>query len=420
MSLISSVDTQIRSTDNPKTSILGLSSQPLAQWLKGIGEKPFRAKQLLQWIHQRGVIDFHQMTDLSQSLRQRLSELASINLPQVKYHHISSDGTQKWVLSLESGSSVEMVFIPESTRGTLCISSQVGCALDCQFCSTGKQGFQRDLTSHEIIAQVWLAKHFLAEQGQENPDIPKGEGYIQTVTNVVLMGMGEPLLNLEAVIPALELMLDDHAYGLSKRRVTVSTSGLVPQMKRLFEAVDVALAVSLHAPTDELRDVLMPINRKYPLSDLMQACHDYLAQGPNRRTVTMEYVLLKGVNDRPQDAKALIRLLSGMAAKVNLIPFNPFPGAPFARPELEATLEFQQRLLKSGVFTTIRKTRGDSIDAACGQLVGQVQDRTRRAETWKNQLAQEDKQDKQQDKNFKKRIPITEINTWTSKKQDKS
>lgn len=327
-----------------------------------IGEKPFRATQLLQWIHQRGVDDFSAMTNLSKPLRTRLAERCEIRVPEIAYAQKSADGTCKWLLQLDDQNRIETVFIPEDDRGTLCVSSQVGCALECSFCSTARQGFNRNLSAAEIIGQLWVARREL------------GEG---RVTNVVLMGMGEPLLNFNNVVAATDLMLDDFAYGLSKRRVTLSTSGIVPALDRLAEVSDIALAVSLHAPDDELRNELVPINRKYPIKELLAACKRYVGR-ENRRKVTFEYVMLDGINDTPAHAKAMIRLLSHVPSKVNLIPFNPFPGSNYRCSNPETIRRFSDMLHAAGLIATTRKTRGGDIDAACGQLVGRVNDRTHR------------------------------------------
>ncbi len=349
-------------------NLLGYSRDQLVELFAQWGEPRFRATQLVKWIHQRGVTDFDEMTDVSRKLRERLSGEAEIRTPEIALEKTSDDGTVKWVLRLPDGNAIETVYIPDSGRGTLCVSSQVGCALDCTFCSTAQEGFNRNLTSDEIIGQVWLAMQRL----------PAPEGRARAVTNVVLMGMGEPLANFDAVVPALQLMTDDNAYGLSRRRVTVSTSGLVPALDRLAGHTDVALALSLHAPNDELRDRLVPINRKYPIAPLIDACRRYVEATGSHSGVTVEYVLLAGVNDRPEHARELAALLRELPCKLNLIPFNPFPGAPFERPG-EADIERFERLLqKAGYVTTVRRTRGDDIDAACGQLVGQVEDRTNR------------------------------------------
>jgi 23S rRNA (adenine2503-C2)-methyltransferase len=365
-----------------KTNLLGLTRTQMEDFFVSLGEKKFRAQQVIKWIHQLGVDDFEQMTNVSRVLRQKLAEVAEIRAPEIVHREYSADGTRKWVLKIDENSMVETVLIPDGDRKTLCVSSQVGCSLDCSFCSTGKQGFQRDLSAAEIIGQVWIANRSYFE-GE-----PLSENRERALTNVVMMGMGEPLLNFDNVVPAMQLMLDDFAYGLSKRRVTLSTSGVVPMLDRLGAEIDVALAVSLHAPNDALRDELVPINRKYPLNELLAACRRYLArfQGEEggRRKVTMEYVMLAGVNDTPAHARELARLLKDTPSKVNLIPFNPFPHSPYARSSREDILAFQKILTEADLICTIRSTRGDDIDAACGQLVGKVQDRTRRAERWQS------------------------------------
>ena len=363
------VDTETMSvSSSPRLNLLGLPRERLARHFELWGERSFRATQLIKWIHQRGVTDFAVMSDLSKGLREKLGRAAEITLPEIALERRSDDGTVKWVLRLADGNAIETVYIPEDDRGTLCISSQVGCALDCTFCSTAQQGFNRNLTAHEIIGQLWLA----------NIRLPVPEGRSRAVTNVVFMGMGEPLANFAAVVEAIDLMLDDNAYGLSKRRVTLSTSGLVPALDRLGEITDVALAVSLHAPNDALRDRLVPINRKYPIRELLAACRRYTRDGGRHHRVTFEYVLLAGINDQPEHARELIRLLRDVPCKINLIPFNPFPGAPFVRPAEAAVREFERLLATAGFVTIVRRTRGDDIDAACGQLVGQVEDRSRR------------------------------------------
>ena len=365
-------------------NLLDLDAQRLTSLLAELGEKPFRAKQVLRWLHRNGVSDIEMMTDLSRPLRDKLRSIAQIKLPGVVSDSTSSDGTRKWLIDVDPGNAVETVFIPEESRGTLCISSQAGCILDCQFCSTGKQGFNRNLTTGEIIGQLWWACASLRPvvngpavvptQTDTSNDVPEGR---RVVTNVVMMGMGEPLLNYDNVVPALQLMLDDNAYGLSRRRVTLSTSGIVPAIDRLREDCPVALAVSLHAPNDVLRDELMPINRKYPLRVLLAACVRYLDRAP-RDFVTFEYVMLDGVNDSDACARELISLLSDVPCKINLIPFNPFPKSLFKRSSRERIRQFSQALNSAGIVTTTRKTRGEDIDAACGQLAGMVQDRTRR------------------------------------------
>lgn len=348
--------------------LLGLSRERLALLFSTWGEPAFRVGQVLKWVHQRGQLDVHQMTDLAKRLRLRLAATVSVDLPEVLFEKASADGTYKWVLRLADGNAIETVYIPDQGRGTLCISSQVGCALDCRFCSTAQQGFNRNLTAAEIIAQLWIARSRL----------PIPDDRDRAITNVVFMGMGEPLANFDAVVDAISIMLDDYAYGLSKRRVTVSTSGIVPALDRLGERVDVALAVSLHAPSDALRDRLVPINRKYPLRELLAACRRYTRAGLRHQRVTFEYVLLAGVNDQPEHARELIALLRDFPCKINLIPFNSFPGTAFQRPSLEAVKQFESLLTQAGFVTLIRRTRGDDIDAACGQLVGQVEDRSRR------------------------------------------
>ncbi len=339
----------------------------LAAYFAELGEKPFRAKQVMRWMHHFGAADFAEMSDLAKSLREKLGRLATVAPPSMMAEQASTDGTRKWLLDVGSMNGVETVFIPDGTRGTLCVSSQVGCALECTFCSTGRQGFNRNLSVAEIIGQLWWANHALGRD-------PKGE---RIITNVVMMGMGEPLANYTNVVTALNIMLDDHAYGLSRRRVTVSTSGLVPAMDRLREDCPVALAVSLHAPDDKLRDVLVPINRKYPLVELMAACLRYLEKAP-RDFVTFEYVMLDGINDQPEHARQLIDLVRDVPCKFNLIPFNPFPDSGYRCSRGDAIRRFRDMLMQAGHIVTTRKTRGDDIDAACGQLAGQVQDKTRR------------------------------------------
>ena len=348
-------------------NLLDFDKEGLVAWLAAQGEKPFRAHQVMRWLHREGCSDFAAMTDVAKSLRARLAELACVRPPQPISDRVSADGTRKWLLDVGGGNAVETVFIPEASRGTLCVSSQAGCALDCAFCSTGKQGFNRNLTAAEIIGQLWLANRLLGgdEQGE------------RVVSNVVLMGMGEPLTNLDNVLIALRLMLDDHAYGLSRRRVTVSTSGIVPAMDRLREECPVALAVSLHAPNDALRDRLVPINAKYPLAQLLAACRRYLDRAP-RDFVTFEYVMLDGVNDQDSHARELIAIAAEVSCKFNLIPFNPFPGTTFTRSPAARIRRFAGLLAEAGIVATTRKTRGDDVDAACGQLAGRVRDRSRR------------------------------------------
>lgn len=354
-------------------NLLDLDAAGLRAFVESLDEKPFRARQLLRWIHRRGANRFDAMTELAKSLRGKLAERATIAAPAVVRDSTSADGTRKWLLDVGRGNAIETVFIPEDDRGTLCVSTQAGCAVNCMFCSTGRQGFSRNLTTGEIVGQLWWAEHALrAALGltAENERV---------ISNVVLMGMGEPLQNCDAVLPALRLMLDDDAYGLSRRRVTVSTSGMVPQIDRLAADCPVALAVSLHAPNDRLRDELVPLNRKYPLRELLAACRRYLRSAP-RDFITFEYVMLDGVNDADAHARELVALTADVPCKFNLIPFNPFPGSALRRSPAERIRAFAQILADAGIVTTTRKTRGDDIDAACGQLAGEVQDRTRRAE----------------------------------------
>jgi 23S rRNA (adenine2503-C2)-methyltransferase len=354
-----------RLDQNTLVNLLGLPQAELAAFCTGLGHKPFRARQLMNWLYKRGCTDFAQMTDLAKGFRQQLAVSAEARLPEIVTEQRSADGTIKWLLRADASQAFEMVYIPETDRGTLCISSQVGCVLDCAFCSTAQQGFNRNLTTAEIVGQVYLANRELGFH-------PAGD---RIITNVVLMGMGEPLANFRNVVPALHILTDDLAFDLSRRRVTLSTSGLVPQIYRLAEVSNVALAVSLHAPDDELRSQLVPINRLHPIAELLAACWHYLDE-QNGRSVTFEYVMLEGVNDSPAQARALARLLIGHPAKVNLIPFNPFPGTSFRRSSDEAINRFRDELLQRSVMTTIRRTRGGDIDAACGQLVGSVQNRT--------------------------------------------
>jgi 23S rRNA (adenine2503-C2)-methyltransferase len=349
-------------------NLLDLDAHALTAYLTEMGEKPFRAKQLLRWIYQVGEPDFAAMTDIAVALREKLSQCASIVVPDILREELSDDGTRKWLLNVGTGNAVEAVYIPESTRGTLCISSQAGCALDCSFCSTGKQGFNRNLSVAEIIGQLWWANHQLGKNAEGN----------WAISNVVMMGMGEPLLNFSNTVSALRLMLDDQAYGLSRRRVTVSTSGIVPAMDRLREECPVALAVSLHAPNDALRDKLVPINQKYPLKELLAACRRYLERAP-RDFITFEYVMLDGVNDSVQQAHELVRRVADVPCKFNLIPFNPFPQTPYLRSRPDAIARFRDVLMQADIVTTTRKTRGDDIAAACGQLAGQVLDKTKRS-----------------------------------------
>ncbi|MCC6923678.1 MAG: 23S rRNA (adenine(2503)-C(2))-methyltransferase RlmN [Nitrosomonas sp.] len=361
-------------------NLLDYDREGLTRFLTEMGEKPFRAKQLLKWMHQSGSADISAMSDLSKALRDKLAKHAGIELPRVLRDHVAADGTRKWLLSVGDNNGIESVFIPEADRGTLCVSSQVGCALACAFCSTGKQGFNRNLTVAEIIGQLWLANRMLgAGDGDALHALSPGQDRQseRRVTNVVMMGMGEPLANFENVVTALNLMLDDHAYGLSRRRVTVSTSGLIPALDRLRERCPVALAVSLHAPNDALRDELVPINKKYPLSELMAACRRYLSAAP-RDFITFEYVMLDGVNDSIAHAAELVELVQDVPCKFNLIPFNAFPNSGFKRSSAETIRIFRDVLMQAGLVTTVRRTRGDDIAAACGQLAGQVRDKTRR------------------------------------------
>ncbi len=350
-----------------RVNLLGMTRRELQEFFAALGEKPFRAQQLLKWIHQFGVDDFALMSNIGKRLRATLAERAHITAPQVLQERVSSDGTRKWLLQVDRGNSVEMVFIPEQGRGTLCVSSQAGCALECSFCSTARQGFSRNLDSAEIIGQLWLANRALGRD-------PRGE---RIISNVVLMGMGEPLLNFDNVVAAMELMTEDLAYGLSRRRVTLSTAGVVPALRRLRELSSVSLAVSLHAPDDELRTRLVPINRKYPIAELLDACREYIS-GDAKRAVTFEYVMLRGINDSPAQARRLAALLGTLPAKVNLIPFNPYPGSGYRCSTPEAIERFAAILQERRIVTIVRRTRGGDIEAACGQLVGRVQDRTRR------------------------------------------
>jgi 23S rRNA (adenine2503-C2)-methyltransferase len=354
------------------TNLLDLEPAALIRWCGELGEQPFRAKQLQRWIHQFGEADFDAMTDLAKSLREKLKLHATVTAPAIISDKTASDGTRKWLIDVGDGNAVETVFIPEENRGTLCVSTQAGCAVNCRFCSTGKQGFSRNLTIGEIVGQLWMAERTLRREKGITAG-PKGE---RQITNVVMMGMGEPLLNYEPTVAALKLMLDDNAYGLSRRRVTVSTSGVVPMMDKLSGDCAVALAVSLHASNDVLRDDLVPLNRKYPLVELLAACKRYLEFAP-RDFVTFEYCMLDGVNDTDAHARELLKLVSAVPCKFNLIPFNPFPASGLRRSGATRIKAFSQILMDAGIVTTVRKTRGDDIDAACGQLAGDVQDRTR-------------------------------------------
>ncbi|MFQ5470680.1 MAG: 23S rRNA (adenine(2503)-C(2))-methyltransferase RlmN [Gammaproteobacteria bacterium] len=353
--------------ENPKQNLLDLDRGKMETFFSQMGEKAFRATQVLKWIYQQGVDDISLMTNLSKSLREQLLLDAEIRLPEVAVEQAAEDGTCKWLFRLEDDNCIETVFIPAGNRGTLCVSSQVGCTLNCSFCSTAQQGFNRNLTVAEIIGQLWMANKLLQNKYDD-----------RAVTNVVMMGMGEPLLNFDNVVSAMNLMTDDLAYGLSKRRITLSTSGVVPAIDRLREVSDVSLAISLHATNDELRDRLVPINKKYPIQSLLAACKRYISGKPHRK-ITFEYVMLAAVNDSPQHAKELIKLLEGIPSKVNLIPFNPFPGAGFQTSTQDVIDQFQVRLMNAGLVTITRRTRGDDIDAACGQLVGKVADKTRRS-----------------------------------------
>ncbi|MFV1983168.1 MAG: 23S rRNA (adenine(2503)-C(2))-methyltransferase RlmN [Thiohalomonadales bacterium] len=356
-----------------KTNLLDCTESDLELFFTDLGEKTFRAQQILQWIYQFGVNDFSLMTNISKTLKIKLAEIAEIRIPEIVSEQKSNDGTIKWLLEVSGGNCIETVYIPEKNRGTLCISSQVGCALNCTFCSTAQQGFNRNLTVAEIMGQIWLANHALL-------CIPREQ---RKITNIVLMGMGEPLLNYQNVVKAMDLMMDDNAYGLSKRRITLSTSGVVPALDRLKQQSDVSLAVSLHAANDELRDKLVPINKKYPIHLLLDSCRRYI-QDESRRKITFEYVMLDGINDKPADARELVRLLRDIPAKVNLIPFNPFPQTVYKCSSKETIEMFSNILMKAGLVTMTRKTRGDDIDAACGQLAGKVLDRTKRTKHQKN------------------------------------
>jgi 23S rRNA (adenine2503-C2)-methyltransferase len=351
-----------------KINLLDLDETGLGEFFVSIGEQPWRAQQILKWVYHQQVSDFAQMSNLGIALRQRLAEIAEIRTPEILKQQMSADGTVKWLLGLPGGNAVETVYIPEPNRGTLCVSSQVGCALNCTFCSTGAQGFSRNLTTAEIIGQVWLAAKSLGHQ----------RNGIRKITNVVMMGMGEPLLNFDAVVPAMRLMRSELGFGLAAKRVTLSTAGLVPGIYKLKETVDVALAVSLHAPVDELRTTLVPLNKKYPIAELIQACRDYVSD-KHKRSVTFEYTLMNGINDHPQHARELVKILRTVPSKLNLIPFNPFPGTRYECSTPDKISAFQKIVMAGGLIATVRKTRGEDIDAACGQLVGKVIDRTRRS-----------------------------------------
>ncbi|VAW54276.1 23S rRNA (adenine(2503)-C(2))-methyltransferase @ tRNA (adenine(37)-C(2))-methyltransferase [hydrothermal vent metagenome] len=354
--------------DSPAINLLGLDRAGLEAFFDSIGEKKFRATQVMKWMHQLGVVDFQEMKNLSKSLRNQLAESSCIQNLEVSQDMISKDGTRKWLLKLADGNQIEAVFIPEDDRGTLCVSSQVGCALDCSFCSTGRQGFNRNLSTAEIISQVWLASQLLDEEKKPG----------RKITNVVMMGMGEPLLNFNSVVEAVRIMMDDFAYGLSKRRVTVSTAGVVPAMDRLGDTLDMRLAVSLHATNDELRNELVPVNKKYPLKELMAACRRFIDKQNSRSRITFEYVMLDGINDRPEHAHELIKLLKDIPTLMNLIPFNPFEGSGYRTSSNNAVDRFKKILHESGMTTVVRKTRGEDIDAACGQLAGKIEDKSRR------------------------------------------
>ncbi|MGB2401688.1 MAG: 23S rRNA (adenine(2503)-C(2))-methyltransferase RlmN [Porticoccaceae bacterium] len=362
--------------------MLGLSVSKLGDFFEQLGEKRFRATQMVKWIHQMGEQDFDQMTNLSKSLREKLHQTAEIRLPEVVSCQDSSDGTRKWLIKVEGGSCIEMVYIPEKDRGTLCVSSQIGCALDCSFCATGKQGFNRDLSTAEIIGQLWIAADSFDQFSTKAT---------RRVTNVVMMGMGEPLMNFDNVVDAMNLMMEDNAYGLSKRRVTLSTAGVVPALDQLAEVTDVSLAISLHAPNDELRNQLVPINRKYSVTEFVQSAKNYIEKMPdNRRKATVEYTLMDQVNDRSVHARELAELLRDLPCKINLIPFNPFPGSDYKRVTNTALNRFRDILQGEGYTVTVRTTRGDDIAAACGQLAGEVNDRTKRQQRYKNKLAAEE------------------------------
>ncbi len=375
-------------TTDQRINLLGVESDSLVRQVGAWGNKPFRAKQLLRWVHQRGISDFDQMTDLAKGFRSTLTERCTLQTPSVITQKVSTDGTRKWLFDVGNNNAVETVFIPEDDRGTLCISSQAGCTVACRFCSTGHQGFNRNLTTAEIVGQLWKARHDIMQdmpaarlaataQGQAPGAVNDQD--LRVISNVVMMGMGEPLLNYDQLLPALLLMLDDNAYGLSRRRVTVSTSGVVPFMDRLAHDCPVALAVSLHAPNDALRDQLVPLNRKYPLAELIAACNRYLEHAP-RDFITFEYVMLDGVNDSDEHARQLVEITRQVKCKLNLIPFNPFPEAGLKRSSNARIRQFSSLLVDQGVITTVRKTRGEDIDAACGQLAGDVKDRTRISE----------------------------------------
>ncbi len=360
-----------------RVNLLDFDEAGLRAFFESIGEKPFRAQQVLKWIFHHAETDISAMTNLGIALRQKLELMAEIRLPEILREQRSADGTVKWLIGFQGGNAVETVYIPEPKRGTLCVSSQVGCALNCTFCSTGAQGFARNLTCAEIIGQVWLAAKALGHErnGQRR------------ITNIVMMGMGEPLLNFDAVVPAMSLMRNDLGFGFAAKRVTLSTAGLIPGIYRLRDTLDVALAVSLHAPVDDVRTELVPLNRKYAIAELMQACRDYVSE-KHKRTVTFEYTLIDGVNDHPEHARKLVKLLRTVPSKLNLIPFNPFPGTQYRCSSQQRIVQFQEIVMRGGLIATVRKTRGEDIDAACGQLVGKVQDRTKRSERIKSKMAE--------------------------------
>ena len=360
-----------------RVNLLDFDEAGLRAFFESIGEKPFRAQQVLKWVYHHSETDIGAMTDLGLALRRKLESIAEIRLPEIIQEQRSSDGTIKWLIGFHGGNAVETVYIPEPRRGTLCVSSQVGCALNCTFCATGAQGFARNLGTAEIIGQVWLAARALGHERHGR----------RRITNIVMMGMGEPLLNFDAVVPALSLMRNDLGFGFAARRVTVSTAGLVPGIYRLRESIDVALAVSLHAPVDDVRLELVPLNRKYPIAELMQACRDYVSD-KHKRSVTFEYTLIEGVNDHPEHARKLVKLLRTVPSKLNLIPFNPFPGTQYRCSSQDRIDKFQEIVMQGGLIATVRKTRGEDIDAACGQLVGKVKDRTKRSERIKLQMAE--------------------------------
>jgi 23S rRNA (adenine2503-C2)-methyltransferase len=363
----------VETKGDARVNLLGLPRAKVEAFFSEMGEKPFRAKQVMQWIHQFGISDFDEMSNISKALREKLKTVAIIEAPEVVYQNISKDGTRKWVMKMPGGSSIETVLIPEGNRGTLCVSSQIGCALDCSFCSTGKQGFNRNLSAEEIVGQIWNAIGSF-----DNIDRTKD----RPVTNVVFMGMGEPLLNFDNVMDSVNLMMDDFAYSISKRRLTISTAGVVPAIDRMGQYTDASIAVSLHAPNDALRNELVPVNKKYPIDVLLKSVKSYLDQLSDKRKATIEYTLIAGVNDRKQHADELIEILKGLPCKINLIPFNPFPGSGYKKPSNTEVRTFQDWLSKAGCLVTVRTTRGDDIDAACGQLVGRVEDRTRRSERY--------------------------------------